>query len=165
MKKILIAAALLIGFKNVSAQADPTATAAKSIETAPSFKIIKAPDSTAFSSTELKKDKPFVLMFFSPDCEHCQKETKELLAYKQELKGLQIIMVSPLSFDLIKTFYQDYGLASMPDVVVGQDANYALGSRYQLRTYPSIFVYDAKGKLAKAFVGNAGVPAILDAVK
>lgn len=156
---------MVLAFQNLSAQTDATATAAKSIEQAPAFKIIRVPDSTVFESTQLKKDKPFVLMFFSPDCEHCQKETKELLAYKQELKGLQIVMVSPLSFDLIKIFYQDYGLASMPDVVVGQDANYALGSRYQLRTYPSIFVYDAKGKLAKAFVGNAGVPAILDAVK
>ncbi len=156
---------MVLAFQNLSAQTDLTAAAAKSIEQAPVFKIIRVPDSTVFESIQLKKNKPFVLMFFSPDCEHCQKETKELLAYKQELKGLQIIMVSPLSFDLIKNFYQDYGLASMQDVVVGQDANYALGSRYQLRTYPSIFVYDTKGKLAKAFVGNAGVPAILDAVK
>ena len=156
---------MVLAFQNLSAQTDPTAAAAKSIEQAPAFKIIRVPDSTVFESTQLKKDKPFVLMFFSPDCEHCQKETKELLAYKQELKGLQIVMVSPLSFDLIKTFYQDYGLASMPDVIMGQDNSYALGSRYQLRTYPSIYVYDARGKLAKAFAGNAGVPAILDAVK
>lgn len=155
----------MLVFQNLSAQTDPTVATAKSIEQAPVFRIIRVPDSTVFESTQLKKNKPFVLMFFSPDCEHCQKETKELLAYKQELKGLQIVMVSPLSFDLIKNFYIEYGLSAMPDIVMGQDNAYALGSRYQLRTYPSIFVYDAKGKLAKAFIGNAGAPAILDAVK
>jgi hypothetical protein len=53
----------------------------------------------------------------------------------------------------------------MPNVKLGQDVNYKLGSIYKLRTYPSIFVYDNKGTLAKAFVGNIGIPAILDAVK
>ncbi len=104
-------------------------------------------------------------MFFNPDCDHCQKETKELLAYKKELKDLQIVMVSPAAFSLIKSFYEDYNIASMPNIIMAQDLNYTLGSRFQLRTYPSLFVYDASGKLAKAFVGNVGVPAILDAVK
>lgn len=165
VKKLILLFLVVIGCVNLYAQTDPTAATAKSIEQAPAFKIIRVPDSTVFESTQLKKNKPFVLIFFSPDCDHCQKETKELLAYKEELKGLQIIMVSPISFDLIKNFYEEYGLSAMPGVIMGQDYSYALGSRYQLRTYPSIFVYDAKGKLAKAFVGNANPTAIIDAVK
>ena len=104
-------------------------------------------------------------MFFNPDCDNCQRETKELLAYKEELKGLQIVMASPAGFAETKNFYQDYNIASMPNIIMAQDLNYTLGSRFQLRTYPSLFVYDTSGKLAKAFVGNVGVPAILDAVK
>jgi thioredoxin-related protein len=104
-------------------------------------------------------------MFFSPDCEHCQKETKELMAYKEELKNIQILMVSPSSYAAVKEFYQEYTLSDMPNIKLGQDVNYALGSIFQLRTFPSMFVYDHTGKLAKAFVGNIGVPSILDAVK
>ena len=104
-------------------------------------------------------------MFFSPDCEHCQKETKELLAYKEELKNIQILMISTSSYSMIKQFYQEYALSTMPNIKLGNDLNYALGSIYQLRTFPSMFIYDQSGKLAKAFVGNIGVPAILDAVK
>ena len=59
----------------------------------------------------------------------------------------------------------EYNLASMPNIKLGNDVNYALGSIYQLRTFPSIFVYDNSGKLAKAFVGNADVPTILAALK
>ena len=104
-------------------------------------------------------------MFFSPDCDHCQKETKELLAYKEELKDLQIVMASPAAFAEIKSFYADYNIASMSNIVMGKDQGYALGMKYQLRTYPSVFVYDATGTLAKAFIGNVSVPVILDAVK
>jgi len=147
------------------AQQDGSAATFYKIQQLPSFKIVAAPDSSIFTNEQLKKNQPFVLMFFNPDCDHCQKETKELLAYKKELKDLQIVMASPASFGLIKDFYNDYNISSIPGIIMGQDINYALGSRYQLRTYPSIFVYDASGKLAKAFVGNVGVPAILDAVK
>ena len=151
----------LIGYS----QQDATATTLNNIQQIPSFKIFTAPDSTVFTSEELKKNKPLVLMFFSPDCDHCQKETKEILAYKEELKSLQILMVSPVALNLIKSFYEGYNIASMPNIHMGQDLNYAIGVKYQIRTFPSIYVYDATGKLAKAFVGNVGVPAILDAVK
>ncbi len=149
----------------VHAQQDATAAALSYIQHIPPFKIFTAPDSTAFTDTQLKKDKPFVLMFFSPDCDHCQKEAKELLAYKTELKDVQIVMASPAAFSQIKGFYQEYNIASMPNIVMGQDLNYSLGSKYKLTTYPSLFVYDAAGKLAKAFVGNVGVPVILAALK
>ena len=165
MKKLIFFFFSTFSIFSCLAQKDPSAAMLDNIQTIPTFKIYTAPDSTAFTDVQLKKNKPFVLMFFSPDCDHCQKETKELLAYKKELKDLQIVMASPASFNLIKSFYQDYNIASMPNIILGQDLNYALGLKYKLKTYPSVFVYDASGKLAKAFVGNVGVPSILDAVK
>jgi len=149
----------------VHAQKDSSAKNLSKFETIPSFNIYIVPDSTSYSNKNLKKNKPFVILFFSPDCEHCQKETKELMAYKDELKDIQILMVSPASYREVKKFYEEYTLSSMPNIKLGQDVNYALGSIFQLRTFPSMFVYDHTGKLAKAFVGNIGVPAILDAVK
>ena len=131
----------------------------------PAIKINIVPDSTIFTNENLKKNTPFILMFFNPDCEHCQKETKELLAYKEELKGIQILMVSTASYPGIKDFYETYGLSSMPNIGLGQDINAKLGSIYKLKTFPSTYVYDNRGILAKAFVGNIGIPAILDAVK
>ncbi len=147
------------------AQKDTSDNYVKRFETIPAFKINIVPDSALYSNENLKKNAPFMLMFFSPDCEHCQRETKELLAYKEELKGIQILMVSIASYREIKDFYETFQLSSMPNARLGQDVNLKLGSIYKLRTYPSVFVYDNNGNLAKAFVGNIGVPAILDAVK
>lgn len=164
--KIIILISVFSCFSLISnAQQDATAATLNNIQHLPVFKIYTAPDSTAFTNEQLKKNKPVVLMFFSPDCDHCQKETKELLAYKEELKGLQIVMASPAAFVEIKRFYEDYNIASMNNIIMGKDQNYALGLKYQLRTYPSVFVYDATGTLAKAFIGNVSVPTILEAVK
>lgn len=104
-------------------------------------------------------------MFFNPDCDHCQNETKELMAYKEELKDIPILMISAAPYSEIKDFYETFNLHALTNIVVGHDENFKLGSIYKLRTYPSIFVYDNKGTLAKAFVGNIGIPAILDALK
>ena len=165
MKRILFLLLLTGTTLILFAQKDSSDNYVNRILTLPAFNINVLPDSAAFTSNNIKKNSPFVIMFFNPDCDHCQKETKELLAYKEELKGLQILMVSSSSYTEIKDFYQEYGLSSMYNIRVGQDVNFKLGSIYKIRTYPSIFVYDNKATLAKAFVGNIGVPAILDAVK
>ena len=158
-------AAFIISTIMVQAQIDSSAKNLSKFEKIPSFNMYTVPDSTSFSNKNLTANKPFIIMFFSPDCEHCQKETKELLAYKNELKDIQILMASPSSYGMVKQFYKDYNLSAMPNIKLGNDVNYALGSIYQLRTFPSIFVYDNTGKLSKAFLGNIGVPAILEALK
>jgi len=165
LKKLALLSALIVAGIAAIAQQDPAVVILKDIETLPAFKMAALPDSTIFSSGQLQKNKAVIIMFFNPDCSHCQNETKELLAYKQELKDIQIVMVSSLSMKLIKEFYADYNIASMPNIIMGQDINYALRIKFRPTNFPGIYVYDAKGKLAKAFAGNAGVPAMLDALK
>ena len=165
MKQFLLLIVFIITALFATAQKDTSANSLSKFKAIPAFTVCTVPDSIAFTNKDLLKNKPLIIMFFSPDCEHCQKETKELLAYKEELKNIQILMVSPGSYSMIKQFYQEYALSTMPNIKLGNDLNYALGSIYQLRTFPSMFIYDQSGKLAKAFVGNIGVPAILDAVK
>ena len=147
------------------AQTDSSDNYVKNFLTIPQIKVNSVADGTLFSNANLRKNTPFVIMFFTPDCDHCQQQTKELLAYKNELKGIQVLMVSGAPFKAIKDFYETFQLTSMKNLTAGQDVNLKLASIYRVRTYPSLFVYDNKGNLAKAFVGNIGIPAILDAVK
>jgi thiol-disulfide isomerase/thioredoxin len=165
LKKILFLLLLAGNCFELFAQTDTTNNYVNRFTTLPAFNIISIPDSAAFTNEKLKKNAPLVIMFFSPDCDHCQNETKELLAYKKELKDIQLLMISVAPYREIKDFYDLFNLSSMPNIKLGQDLNFKLGSIYKLRTYPSIFIYDAKGTLAKAFVGNIGIPAILDALK
>ena len=165
MKKLLFCLLLSGGSFILFAQTDTSDNYVNRFITIPAISLNRVPDSSLYTNENIKKNAPFVIMFFSPDCDHCQTETKELLAYKQELKSIQILMVSVAPYSEIKAFYETFQLSSMRNVTLGQDVNFRLGSIYKIRTYPSIFVYDKNGTLAKAFVGNIGVPSILDAVK
>lgn len=165
MKKIIVLSILIVASLGMYAQNDSSSNNINKFLTIPAFKILAVPDSTEFANQQLKKNLPVVVLFFSPDCDHCQSETKELLAYREELKNIQILMVSSAPYREIKDFYETFNLSSMKNIHIGQDINLKLGSIFKIRTYPSLFVYDQRGTLAKAFVGNIGVPAILDAVK
>ena len=165
MKKIILFATIISCALMGSAQIDSTSKNFAKYQILPSFKLNTVPDSSEFSNKNLNHAKPVVIMFFSPDCEHCQKETKELLAYKSDLKNIQIVMLSPSSYPTLKKFYEEYGIPAIPSIKMGQDVNYTLGSLYQIRTFPTLYVYSKTGKLLKAFAGNVGVPEILEAVK
>ncbi|MES1226862.1 MAG: redoxin domain-containing protein, partial [Bacteroidota bacterium] len=74
----------------------------------PSFKLTNVEDSSTFTKDNLKKKKWTIIMMFSPDCEHCQAVTKELTANIKLFKKAQIVMASPLNYDYIRKFYDEY---------------------------------------------------------
>jgi thiol-disulfide isomerase/thioredoxin len=166
LKKLFFLSVSFFFFFTVKAQqADATGVTLQNIQTLPVFKMMAAPDSTPYSSEILKKNKPVIIMFFNPDCDHCQRETKEIMAYKKELKDIQIVMISSLSFTLIRDFYKDYNIASMPNIAMGQDINYALRLKYRPTNFPGMYLYDASHKLVKVYAGNVSIPTLLDAFK
>jgi thioredoxin-related protein len=131
----------------------------------PSFKLINVADSSIFTKNDLKKKKATIIMMFSPDCEHCQAETKELTAHMDLFKKVQIVMASPLDYDYIKKFYEEYKLADHKNIVMGRDPSYFLGTFFKVRSFPSVFVYDKKGNFVTSFVGSTPVEEIAAALK
>ena len=123
----------------------------------PSFKLINVADSSIFTKDNLKKKKATIIMMFSPDCEHCQAETKELTAKIGLFKKAQIIMASPLDFNYLKEFYNEYKIADYPTITMGRDPIYFFGTFFKVRSFPSIFVYDKKGNLKNSFIGSTFV--------
>src|SRR6476659_8580275 len=59
----------------------------------PPFKMYRS-DKTIFSAAELPKAKPTILIYFDPDCDHCQKLMKELFQKIDAFKKAEIIMVT-----------------------------------------------------------------------
>lgn len=130
----------------------------------PPFSIMKAPDSTKFTKADLKKRKPVILIIFSPDCEHCQHETREIIKHMDLFKKAQIVMCTPLDYNYILPFYNEYNLAKYSNITVGRDGSYILGTFFSVRNFPSIFVYNKKGEFVKAFDGSVPVEKVAEAL-
>lgn len=156
MKKIIFSILIVITAAAATAQTDTTLLY-KRFPIVPSFKLINIADSTIFTKDNLKKKKPTIIMMFSPDCEHCQAETKDILANINLFKKAQILMVSPIDFKYMKEFYNEYKIANYPNITIARDPTYFLGTFYKIRSFPSIFVYDKKGNLKNSFIGSTFV--------
>jgi thioredoxin-related protein len=163
MKRLLLFIGLVIATVSCKAQDKP-----KNIDKIPPFKILKQ-DSTWFSASNLKKDKPVMIIYFSPDCSHCQHLMYELKPKMKQLRNTQVVMVTFTEYSMlkmIKDFCKTFDLAKYPNFTVGTEAHTYLVQRYyQVRTTPYIAVYDRNGKLVRAFEKSPAIDTLMAAVK
>ena len=130
----------------------------------PPFSITKIADSSKFTKADLTKKKATLIFIFSPDCEHCQQETKALIANINLFKKMQIVMASPLEHRLLKPFYNDYKIANYPNIIMGRDPGYFFGTFFNVHSFPALFLYDKRGRFVKAFDGSIPVQQIAAAL-
>ncbi len=90
---------------------------------------------------ETAKDKPLLLIFFSPDCDHCKHETEEIIKNIQKFKGIQIVMATTQPFNDMKAFAAKYKLANH-GITVGRDIAYVMPPYYEMKNLPYLAFYD-----------------------
>jgi thioredoxin-related protein len=143
-------------------------TQAQNKRTIPPFKILRA-DSTYFTVADLKKDKPVMIIYFSPDCGHCQHLVYEMKPKMKQLGDIQIVMVTFTDFTMlkmIKNFNRDFNLAKYHNITVGTEGRtYVVQQYYQIVRTPYIAIYDHKGKLVQAFEDVPTMDELITAVK
>lgn len=128
----------------------------------PPLQVLLA-DSTKYTTADLPKGKPVLIMLFSPDCEHCQHEAEMFYAGRDLLDKIQIVMITTYPMSRLKEFASKYGLDSMKNVVLARDPHYFLIPFYDVRNFPFMALYDKKGRFIQTFGGSADVEKILAA--
>lgn len=122
----------------------------------PPFKILLT-DSTWFSKTDLPKKTPTVIMYFSPDCSHCQWEVKELVDSMKYFGNVFFVLASYKKMPEIKEFSEKYHLSEQKNIRIGRDTAYFLPTFYKVKFTPFIGVYDEDGNFLQAFPKGATV--------
>lgn len=126
----------------------------KTLPAFPAFPLLKT-DSSKFNSVSIyQKGEPALVIYFSPTCSHCQHQAEEITARMKDFKNYPILMVSSYSMEEIKQFADSYGLGHFKNITVAQDPGFNMGTFFELKSLPGIFVYDKKGKLKTHFETN-----------
>ncbi|MEO6682346.1 MAG: redoxin domain-containing protein [Ginsengibacter sp.] len=163
-KFILFVFLSAITFTNVSAQ-ENTATDTPvylRFPTIPQFVLAKTPDSTTLTREHLKKKVNTLFFMFSPDCNHCQYETEEIIKNLKKFKDAQIIMISYFPWDQMMTYYNHYKIGNYPQITMARDNNYFFPTFFSMNTFPSTYIYDKQGKFKKSFEGAVKIEDILN---
>jgi thioredoxin-related protein len=177
MKKVFLAIAILV-YSSVlfaqqpAAQQPVTTTAAdqasaeppfKRFPTLPPFHLLKLDSSTYLTKEDVKKNHRTIIMYFSPDCDHCKHQTESILADFKKFKDIEIIMATYQPFEELKEFNDHYRMAEHPNIKMGRDEKFFLPPFYKIRNLPYLALYDKKGNLVTTFEGTQKIDTILAA--
>ncbi|HET7896711.1 MAG TPA: redoxin domain-containing protein [Flavisolibacter sp.] len=163
--KMILSTLLLCITISVTAQQSPTEPAYKRYPTVPALQLLLGDSTTKYTKDDLPKKTPVLLMIFSPECDHCQHEAEQIVANKEALQNIHIVMATTYPIYQMKAFAETYGLASMKNVVMGRDPYYLLPSFYEMHNFPYLALYDKKGNLIRTFEGSVGIDKVLQTFK
>lgn len=121
----------------------------------PQFSLLLTDSATSFTKANLPKGKQVLVMLFSPDCDHCKKETETIKANIKDFKNTHVLMVTSQSFEKMRAFYKEYGLADFKGITVGHDPRFFFPTYYKIKFFPFLVFYDKKDQYRKHFEGNA----------
>ena len=167
LRSLAILTCVLFFSLSVFAQSSTGATGADSIPgylkdpAIPSFSI-QMPDSTWFRKANLQSKKPTLILYFSPDCGHCQLETEEVLSKMKELNSLQIVMITSRSFADMANFAEHYKIRRFPAIRIGVDPARMVTQFYDVKFTPFSALYDKSGKLVKVYESGIDMPELIN---
>ncbi|QNK61835.1 redoxin domain-containing protein [Pedobacter sp. PAMC26386] len=158
MKTYFFSFLLIFFFIEASAQT-PAATI-------PAFQFYKA-DGKAFTKTQIIPDHKSLFVFFDATCVHCQKTMLELSKKYEEIKKLNIYLVSLDQHITMNDFMSKYGknLIGKKNVLLLEDRDHVFIPLFQPKKYPSLFLYSPKNALEFYTSGDQELPKLFDAIK
>lgn len=130
----------------------------------PNFSILQEDSTSWFTARDIRRGVPVIIMLFSPECEHCRKQTSLMTKNMAELRNTEIIMSTFQPIYKMKEFIRTYKLYQYQNVHVGRDVKYFFGPFFRVRTAPFLALYDKNRNLIKVFEGDVKVDRILEAL-
>jgi thiol-disulfide isomerase/thioredoxin len=124
-------------------------------------------DSVYVTPANLKKNKPVMVIYFAPDCGHCQHLMHDLQPELKNLKDVQIVMITFVTqLKAIQVFQRDFDLAKYHNITIGTEGyTYLVQKYYQIKNTPYIAIYNRNGKLEKAYDKVPTIPVLMSTVK
>ena len=115
-------------------------------------------DGSQFRLNELKGNN--ILVFFQPDCDHCQREGKAIADNLEKFSEYQLYFISVDDFNQMNVFAGNYDLADKRNVAFARATLDDILNNLGRISPPSLYIY-REGKLIKHLDGEKNIEEIL----
>jgi hypothetical protein len=127
----------------------------------PPFAIMQA-NGKIFRAYELPVRKPMVIIYFSPECDHCHILMKDFLKNEATFRRASVVMITHLAVGKVAQFVQRYALNKYPNVFVGTEGTWLfVKNYYKIIEMPFIALHDSNGSLVKIFREEGTLPDVV----
>jgi hypothetical protein len=124
----------------------------------PPFAIMQA-NGKIFRAHELPMGKPIVIIYFSPECDHCDILMKDFLKKEASFRKASVVMITHLAVGKVAQFVQQYALNKNPNVFVGTEGTWLfVKNYYKIIEMPFMALHDSNGNLVNTFREDGGLP-------
>jgi thioredoxin-related protein len=118
------------------------------------FKI-RLTNGAGYTYQQLAKNKPVILVYFSPTCDHCKVFTEKMLQRIDDFKDEQLVMISYEDIKAVKSFDDRYKLSARQNIKIGSEGyTFIVQKYYNIQHFPFVAEYDKTGRLKKMMKGN-----------
>ena len=105
-----------------------------------------------------------VVMFFDPECDHCQRECKAIRGRLKEFQPYPLLLVSIETSEKVKAFRDEYDLKDPIFSFATGDLKAILTAVGPIPSVPCFYIYRG-GKLHKRLEGEVEMDELLQALK
>ena len=130
----------------------------------PEFRILSTDSCRCITSESFPMGHPTVLFYFDPDCKHCQRETKNILAHLPQMRNANIYWETNGETDDLKHFSRHFHLDTLTNGMIGSDYEYSFYRAYLPPSVPYMAIYNDRGELRKIYNGEINVNSIIATV-
>jgi Uncharacterized protein SCO1/SenC/PrrC, involved in biogenesis of respiratory and photosynthetic systems len=112
----------------------------------PTFKM-QLTNGKIFTDKDLPHPKPVIIIYFSPDCEHCQTLMSAFFKRVNEFKNAEIIMVTFRPLSEVVGFEKMYQTSKYHNIIVGTEMPiFFFKTYFNLLHTPFTVLYDKQGQ-------------------
>lgn len=129
-------------------RANEKAETRAAIEKIPSFEVQRL-DGSIMRRTDLKPGTPTIFLWFSPTCDHCHGEIKDLVKNAELLTSCQTILVSEYPPDSLQSFAHAFGVDQVPHFTMVSDHKGQWYKAFEPQGTPTNFIYNNRGVLVE----------------
>lgn len=125
------------------------------ISTLPDF-TLPALDRSIFNSSEISEG-PLLVMYFHPECEHCQFEISSLIKSNIPGSGAKILLISYEGGKKIRLFMQQFDIKNDSIFTVLSDTAFVFSELFRTDVIPTNFIYSENLRLVKTLKGETSI--------
>ncbi|MBL7717891.1 MAG: thioredoxin family protein [Flavipsychrobacter sp.] len=170
MRKLLLLLLVAAGFSAAAQKAEPlkdnpNAPYLKQ-KTLPAFDVLYLNGKDTFHTKDIPVGKPSVIVYFSPDCDHCKKVISAMLAQMDKMKDVNVYFMTFMPVIALEIFNRGYHLERYPSVkLIGQDFKMFFPEFYGVSSVPNVVLYNKNKKFVKLWKNDVTMEEIVAELK
>jgi thioredoxin-related protein len=140
MRKFFLPVILIITSFTLSAQ-----------QKVPAFRMVLS-SGKLFHASSLPQGKPIIVIYFSPECDHCHILMKEWFKQAGNFRKASVAMITFLPLNSVTLFEKEYNTKQHSNIIAGTEGTtFLVRNYYKVLDLPFVALHDKNGNLVSTY--------------